>query len=441
MRTINPQKSENLRIIAYGFDALGFHLPSSGVTVGNNAEIEFLPFQSKGVLDDADGAIIPQGIFETIEYSHGDTYTDVHVNKAILQERQKQVFNLIDEQKWVCFLVSSIVDEVSDGWDTREIADTDLCKRALNALEVTKLRRERVDGLTIFDTKSDEFRAYIRDYGVVNTVFEIPYNRKERFRVIASCGSAAVAFEWGNQFFCLPFHTTKRDVVTLNLVATEVSRAVLDYRQKRIAEVPTWLDQFKFATEEKLGSEIESLQKQIADQEGQIQIWSHYKLILSASGDILKESVVAILQGFFGFKVETLEEYREDAKILDDAGRGLAFLEIKGTKSGIKREHVNQADSHRERAGLSPSVPGVLIINNEMSVAGIKERSETTVPGEQIDHARKLNVLIIRTIDLLFLIRQFEDIHIKKEKFLKILWSGGGWLQVTLTDYQLVSSD
>ena len=70
MRTINPQKSEKLRIIAYGFDALGFHLPSSGVTVGNNAEIEFLSFQSNGVLDDADGAIIPQGIFETIPGGH-----------------------------------------------------------------------------------------------------------------------------------------------------------------------------------------------------------------------------------------------------------------------------------------------------------------------------------------------------------------------------------
>ena len=183
------------------------------------------------------------------------------------------------------------------------------------------------------------------------------------------------------------------------------------------------------------------MQKQIADREGQIQIWRHYKLILSASGDILKESVVATLQGFFGFKVETLEEYREDAKILDDAGRDLAFVEIKGTKSGIKREHINQVDSHRERASLAPTVPGVLVINNEMSVAGIKERSETTVPGEQIDHARKLNVVIIRTIDLLFLIRQFEDIPNKKEKFLEILRSGGGWLQVTPTDYQVVSSD
>ena len=192
-------------------------------------------------------------------------------------------------------------------------------------------------------------------------------------------------------------------------------RGILDYRQKRIAELPAWLDEFKFATEEKLGSEIEVLQKQIADQEGQIQVWKDYKAILSTSGDVLKDRVVSILRGLFGLKVDAPEEYREDAKILDDPDSVLAFVEIKGTKSGIKREHINQVDSHRERASLASTVPGVLVINNEMSIAGIKDRFKTTVPGEQIDHAKKLNVLIIRTIDLLFLIRQFEDLSDKKK--------------------------
>jgi hypothetical protein len=351
-------------------------------------------------LDQADGVIIPQGIFETIKYSnnYGDTYTDVKVSKSVLQERDKQVFNLIQEGKWVCFLVRSIVDKVPQGWDFQEIDDTDLCKRLLNALEITKLERHQVDGLTVFNTKRDEFRPYLRDYGVVNTVFELPYNRKKQFQVIANSGSTAVALEWANQVFFLPFHTTKRDIVTLNLIVTEVSTAILDYRQKRIAEVPAWLEDFKFATEEKLGSEIEALQKQTADREGQVRVWRDYKAILSTSGDILKERVVAILQGFFGLRIDASETFREDAKILDDADKVLAFVEIKGTKGGIKREYINQVDSHRERAGLSASLPGVLIINNEMSVTGIKARFETTVAAEQIEHAKVLNVLIIRTI-------------------------------------------
>lgn len=258
------------------------------------------------------------------------------------------------------------------------------------------------DGLTLFETKCDEFRSYLRDYGVANALFELPYDREQQFRTIAKSGSEAVAIDWGNRLFFLPFHTTKRDLVTLNLVATAVSNAVLDYRQKRILEVPAWVEEFKFENEEKLRIEIESLLGEIAEREGQLQIWRDYKTILNASGDILKDRVVTILRQFFGLKVDAKEEFREDAKIVDDADKTLAFLETKGTKGGIRREYINQVDSHRERASLSPSVPGVLVINNEMSVSGIKKRSETKVPVEQIAHAKTLNVLIVRTIDLPF---------------------------------------
>jgi hypothetical protein len=176
-------------------------------------------------------------------------------------------------------------------------------------------RRRQVDGLTIFNRKSDEFKNFLRDFGIVNTVFELPYNREKQFRIIASSGNEPVAIEWANRAFFLPFHTTKRDVVTLNLISTAVSRAILDYRQKRTAEVPAWLEEFKFAMETKLASEIETLQKQIADREGQVRIWQDYKAILSTSGEILKERVVAILRAFFGLKVDATEEFREDATI------------------------------------------------------------------------------------------------------------------------------
>jgi hypothetical protein len=100
-----------LRIIGYGFDAIGFQLPNTPVSVGDNAQIEFVPLQSPEALDQADGAIIPQGIFETIDYqrSYDGTHTEVRVRKALLQERQKQVFNMIEDRKWVCFLLGSII--------------------------------------------------------------------------------------------------------------------------------------------------------------------------------------------------------------------------------------------------------------------------------------------------------------------------------------------
>ncbi|MBI4523250.1 MAG: hypothetical protein HY695_05485 [Deltaproteobacteria bacterium] len=322
-----PKPNKKLRIIAYGFDALGFPVAGTPVSVGGNAQVQFLPLESHGALDQADGAIIPQGIFEKIDYHR--SYAEVRVQKALLQGRQKQVFNMIEDGRWVCFLVGSIIDKIPQGdWHSQDIDDTDLCKRILNALEITKHKRQTIDGLTIFNTKRDEFRPYLKGYGVVNTAFELPYNREKQLQIIAESGGTAVAIEWTHRVFFLPFHTTKRDVVTLNLIATEVSGAILDYRQKRIGEVPAWLDEFKFATEDKLGSEIEALQKQIAEREGQIQAWKDYKAILSTSGDILKERVVvAILRGFFALEVDAPEEFREDAKILDEhTGEAIVFV-------------------------------------------------------------------------------------------------------------------
>lgn len=68
---------------------LGFKLPSTPVSVGDNAEVEYWPFESNGALDDGDAAIIPQGIFEVIETTRGagEIYTDVRVRKGMLQER------------------------------------------------------------------------------------------------------------------------------------------------------------------------------------------------------------------------------------------------------------------------------------------------------------------------------------------------------------------
>src|SRR5262249_46855326 len=158
----------------------------------------------------------------------------------------------------------------------------------------------------------------------------------------------------------------------------------------------------------------------------------------NSSGDILRDRVVALLRDFFGLKVESSEEFIEDAKITNDEGGPVAFIETKGVKSGVKREFINQVDSHRERHGFEASIPGLLIINNEMSLTGIDKRLSTTIAEDQIKHARNLNVLIVRTIDLLFFMKQLESAKDRKTKFLEILNSGGGWLKASATSYNII---
>ena len=156
--------------------------------------------------------------------------------------------------------------------------------------------------------------------------------------------------------------------------------------------------------------------------------------------DISRQSqlYLVVLENFFGLKVDPTDQNREDAKILDDQGDVLAIVEIKGTTKGIKREYINQVDSHRERNELPLSMPGVLMINNEMSIEGITERLATAVDDEQIKHAQNLNILIVRTIDLLFLMKHLENDPERKNKLINLLTAGGGWLKADSQKYEMI---
>ena len=75
--------------------------------------------------------------------------------------------------------------------------------------------------------------------------------------------------------------------------------------------------------------------------------------------------------------------------------------EIKGINGGLKREHINQVDSHRERLGLPTEIPGLLILNDFSDINGLQERKAKRFDQVHLGHADKLNIRILRTTTLL----------------------------------------
>lgn len=350
-------------------------------------------------------------------------------------ERAKQVFNLIRDEKWVCFLVGEIVDKVPHGYSYVDIKDTDLCKKLLNAFRV---QRETVPGLSSVLSIENEFISYIKEYGVAKTVLKVQHLQSSKYRTIAIAGENIVGIECLNKVFFLPFHTVKRETNTSTSIVRTVTQAILDYRQKRIVEIPDWVNEFQFSSEENVRSKISLLLDQTNKLQSQLSSWRGYKAILTTSGDILKDRIIKILKDFFQLKIDPIDNNREDAKIIDEDGKVLVLIEVKGTKTGVRREYINQVDSHRERNELPVSFPGVLFINNEMSITGIQKRLETKVPDEHIKHAKNSNTLIVRTIDLLFFMRHFENKPDRKDKLINLLLSGGGWLKADSECYEVI---
>lgn len=78
--------------------------------------------------------------------------------------------------------------------------------------------------------------------------------------------------------------------------------------------------------------------------------FKEYKKCLCYGDDLLRESIIKMLRGGFGYEIDDSDELKDDFKIIDNEGKPLILVEVKGTNKGITRQHINQTDSHRERA-------------------------------------------------------------------------------------------
>jgi hypothetical protein len=145
-----------------------------------------------------------------------------------------------------------------------------------------------------------------------------------------------------------------------------------------------------------------------------------------------------VLKDGFSFKIDSKDEYREDLKIINYNNEPIIFIEVKGTNRGVKREHINQADSHRERAGLGPDFPSILLINTDIKKSASIEDKDQPIAEEQVKHAVKIKVLILRTLDLLFLLRHLDNSKILQQDIIDLFSNNAGWLKVDNESWKIV---
>ena len=114
----------------------------------------------------------------------------------------------------------------------------------------------------------------------------------------------------------------------------------------------------------------------------------------------------------------------------DDRTSVLILCEIKGTNGGVKREHINQADNHREKTNRPANFPTLLIVNTGIKNARSLAEKDRTIEPEQVRHATKNGILILRTLDLLYLAVLQAAGRIEKEQIRELLLTKVGWLRV-----------
>jgi hypothetical protein len=251
--SLQSRKPEQVTVLAYGFDTIGFHFDSSPTSLTENTEVEFCPFANTPRLDQADGVIIPQGIFEQfVDGTPWPSTTTVRVYEQQLLECDRQVANLLEGGKWACFLVGAITDFAAYGYGFRQCNDTDLCKRVLNRFGI---KRSLIKETPCSWTRVNEFGRYFREYGVARTAFDISWSEHPEARELGEVGKTTVAFELFGRLFFLPCHPMRHDKTGATELVETVASAIIGYQEKRMMEQPTRGDRLEFGVKEKLPSE------------------------------------------------------------------------------------------------------------------------------------------------------------------------------------------
>lgn len=433
MARITTTKTEReFNILVYGIEKKGIDAPISPIITPNYI-LTFGAFNTSHRFDDYNGLIIFQGIFETIrnDSRHGTPYIYCVSETNELDKRQKEVELLLNNKGFVCFILCErFIENSHEG----PIKSTDLAKRYLNHY---CFDRDNFNERTIrVEAIRSEFERFFIRFGGAWSFFMNSNDRLD-MRVLAKVASHNVGIILkGNQFYVPSLIPDKPFVEEyFKLLASAVTSTC----KKLVYEVPEWADAFDFPGESKSKEEKEKFLNNVEEIDNKLLSLQRYKRILLLDGDLLVEAVVEVLRDGFGLNVEQDEEYREDIKLLDDNNEPIVFVEIKGTNRGVKNEYINQCDTHRERAELPSSFPSILIINTHIKRSYSIEDKDKEINTQQVQHAKRNKVLILRTLDLLRLLKHLLNNKINKEMFITLMKSEYGWLKATNESWEIIN--
>jgi hypothetical protein len=397
---------------------------------GRNFTISYEPLDTKRRLDEYDGVLVFQRTFENLTYKTGnwEGYWEHSVYQDDLDRRTKETKLLLDKGGFVCFvLCHPLVDR--DG--SRSFETTDLVKRYLRG--PTLYRYDFGSRVVNVRSSINEFERFIASFGAAYSHFRYYADDASalEIRPFATAGGHIVGMIFGSQVVFIPSMIPTWSVDVAQEYFEVLIDAIVTTLRKLKVDVPLWARELKFEEESELAAKKQELLQELSTIDARAEEMDRMKRVLVADGTVLVEEVAFVLEHGLNFQTEVIENFKEDLKLLsDDRSELLALCEVKGMNRGVKREHINQADSHRERANLPDDFPTLLIVNTGIKSARSVEEKNQAIDSEQIRHAAQIHVLVLRTIDLLYLIKLRLSERISKDQVRELFLREVGWLKV-----------
>lgn len=431
--TENTERTYN--ILVYGIEKKGLSLPDA--ITARNYSLSFEKFKTPSRFNDFDGVILFKGTFENFKWETGgyESYLKHTCDNDELDKRKKEAALLLEQGGFICFLLD---DEFTDREDGRNFEGSDLTKFHLNYSNF--YRKNFGVRITHLNIKSDEFRSFLKVYGAANSYFD-NYSSHIDLRVLAEASGRCTGMIINRNNYFVPTLVPDNRPEILKEYFTLLSEGLTSSYNKLQILLPDWIKGFSFDEEAGLKEEEDKIRARLQQLKERTDKLDQFKSILALTGDDLAESVIRLFSEGFGITVDGKDELREDFKLLNLASEAFCLCEVKGTNKGVKREHINQADSHRERSGYDDSFPSLLLINTHIKNARSILEKDQEIADEQIRHATNMNILMLRTIDLLGMLHMFRTGKLNRQELEKLIISSRGWLRAEDQEYKVINGN
>ncbi|MBI5436116.1 MAG: hypothetical protein HY937_03260 [Nitrosomonadales bacterium] len=434
--TESLESKRKFNILVFGIERVGLPIPTEPISV-RNFTIHFEKYETARRFNEYDGVIVFQGLFEKFKVvdSYMESYLSHTYDQDALDKRKKETTLLLGQGGFICFLLTDHFIDRNKGHD---ITSTDLAKYHLN---YSRLYRENFTKRIAHVTpKQDEFKRFLELYGAASSHFT-NHNDSLDFRVLAEVNGKPVGALINRAEYFLPSLVPDARPEVISEYYQLLVDALTSVHNKLHQEVPDWVASYKFDEEVPLNQERSVLITKITEIDSRLQKLSRFKAALVHTGPELVADVSRILEIGLGIKVDMTDQFREDLKLLGKDGKVVCVCEVKGINRGISREYINQTDSHRERSGYDNKFPALLIANTNIKNARSIHEKEQEIAQDQIKHAANMNVLVMRTFDLLGLLRLVLSGKLSREQAQEYMLANVGWLKVQADEVLILSGD
>jgi hypothetical protein len=212
--------------------------------------------------------------------------------------------------------------------------------------------------------------------------------------------------------------------------------AVLEHREGMHLTIPPFFETLRVPGEEEVVDGIAAAREELERLEGQrAALTRHKHLVGHFSSEQLERLVIEELNLVFsgtGVQARDVEErYVEDFELVDATGARKALGESKAAGGGVGLSHVDQVNSHRSELfdATADELAGLLVVNTFRN-DDVANRRRESVNERVVRHARRMNVLILRSWDLYQLAVRRLAGQDDGADVLGALVGGGGWLEV-----------